>query len=132
MQNNVRYYYDGLPNVLQIGDHQFAERRLVHSWRVNANLAWVSAGNNAVTYLHTHDVKNTSRFRSTWPVQPNLTATHVYDAFILLSLLEDTWRRDTVLTVPHGGLQSDRFKVVIQERNARVRLYGQPELRHLC
>lgn len=132
VQNGIRCYYDGIPDVLQIGDHQFAERRLVHSWRLNANLAWVSAGNNAATYLHTHGMKTAARFPESWPVQPNLSTTQVYDAFILLSLLEDAQRRETALMIPHGGLQADRFKLAMRDRNSRIRLYGQPELRHLC
>jgi len=117
MQNGIYCYYDGIPDVLQIGDHQFAERHLVHFWRLNANLAWVSTGNNAAIYLHTHGVKTSSQFPESWPVQPNLLTTQVYDAFILLSLLENAQQHETVLMIPHGGLQADRFKLAMQDRN---------------
>jgi len=96
------------------------------------NLAWVSAANCAAMYLHTHNVKEGSHIPKSWPFQPKLNGKNVYDGFILLALLEDHRRRSSVLSVPHDGDQSERFKVAMQERNDRIRLYGQDELRHHC
>jgi hypothetical protein len=132
VKGSVRFYYNTIPDVLQIGDHQFAERDLVHSWRVGMNLAWVSAANCAATYLHTHDVKEGSHLPKSWFVQPKLTGKNVYDGFVLLALLEDHQGRSSILSVPHDGDQSDRFKIAMQERNRRVRLYGQDERLHRC
>lgn len=118
VMGDIRFYYDTIPDVLQIGDHRFAERSLINSWRTGMNLAWVSAANCAAIYLHTHSVKEGSHIPKSWPFQPKL--------------LEDHHRRSSVLSVPHGGDQSSRFKVAMQERNNRIRLYGQDELRHHC
>jgi hypothetical protein len=96
------------------------------------NLAWVSAANCAAIYLHTHNVKEGSHIPKSWPFQPKLNGKNVYDGFVLLALLEDHQRRLSVLSVPHGGDQSMRFKVAMQERNNKIRLYGQDELRHHC
>jgi hypothetical protein len=35
-----RTYYDTITDVLQIGEHQFAETRLIRLWRTNMNIAW--------------------------------------------------------------------------------------------
>jgi hypothetical protein len=132
VKGDVRFYYDTIPDILQIGDHQFAEQNLINSWRTGMNLAWVSAANCAAIYLHTHSVKEGSHIPKSWPFQPKLNGKNVYDGFVLLALLEDHQRRSSVLSVPHGGDQSVRFKVAMQERNDKIRLYGQDELRHHC
>jgi hypothetical protein len=44
-----------------------------------------------------------------WKFGTKLTTEHVWDAFILLSLLEDHRERNMVLTLPHTGKQKDRF-----------------------
>lgn len=68
-----------------------------------------------------------------WPFAFKLQTPHVWDGFVLLSLLEDREKGDSgPLVVPHAGDQSDRFKLVMQERNQRIRLFGQPEVPHKC
>ena len=67
-----------------------------------------------------------------WPFSFTVSDEHVWDAFVILALLEDCKRRSTLLTVPHTGLQKDRFTEAISARNIRFRLHGQPELRHFC
>ena len=51
-----------------------------------------------------------------WSFGFTLTSEHVWDGFILLSLLEDCDRRQERLTVPHGGLQNERFTAAIHAR----------------
>lgn len=89
----------------------------------------MSAQNCANTYLEMHCEKE---FPHQWPVQPTLSYTHVYDGFIILSLLEDAIGRQTSLKVPSYGLQADRFKSAMSERNLRIRLYGLPDVSHWC
>ncbi|KAF8162630.1 hypothetical protein B0H34DRAFT_780644 [Crassisporium funariophilum] len=55
-----RIDYDGIPDILQIGEHQFAERKLVNMWIMMMLLSWTSATNY-----------------------------QVYDTFTILSLLKD-------------------------------------------
>ncbi|KAF7304399.1 hypothetical protein HMN09_00842000 [Mycena chlorophos] len=57
---------------------------------------------------------------------------HVWDGFIILALLEDHERRGKTLRVPHTGEQRFRFTKAMDERNARIRLVGQPEWAHYC
>jgi hypothetical protein len=54
---------------------------------------------------------------SDWGLSNNLTTNHVWDSFVILSLLEDGVRRGRVLSVPHTGDQADRFKPAMEERN---------------
>jgi hypothetical protein len=67
-----------------------------------------------------------------WPFSFTVSDEHVWDAFVILALLEDCKRRSTLLTVPHTGLQKDRFTDAVSARNIRFRLHGQPELRPLA
>ena len=61
-----------------------------------------------------------------------LTTEHVWDAFILLSLLEDHRERNMVLTLPHTGKQKDRFTKEMADRNGCIIRKGQPEIAHYC
>ena len=49
----MRYYYDGdLPAIIQVGEHQFVERRLVNMWCMDTNIAWY------VYILNVHGLAN--------------------------------------------------------------------------
>lgn len=129
-----RQYYGGVPEVIQAGEHQFVERRLVHHWIMQMLLSWTSASNCAELYnsglaqtpLQPH-------LPSSWPFGFRLQTAHVWDAFVVLSLLEDrAINNGGFLDVPHGGDQQDRFKEATRERNARIQAYGQPEVFHRC
>lgn len=32
MSKGVRYYYEGIPDFIQVGDHQFVEHKVVRHW----------------------------------------------------------------------------------------------------
>ncbi|KAF8219601.1 hypothetical protein L208DRAFT_1339007, partial [Tricholoma matsutake] len=40
VNNGICTYYDGIPNVLQVGEHQFAERRLIQLWITMMLVSW--------------------------------------------------------------------------------------------
>lgn len=67
-----------------------------------------------------------------WPFTFTLQSPHVWDAFVILSLLEDCNRQSTTLDVPHDGSQRDRFSSAIHRRNIRIQHYGLPEVPHRC
>src|ERR1700728_1921002 len=67
-----------------------------------------------------------------WQFGSKLTTENVWDAFVLLSLLEDHNARHTQLHLPHTGNQKDRFTGAMIERNERIVLQGQPEIGHYC
>lgn len=63
----------------------------------------------------------------------SLSTEHVWDAFVLLGLLEDSERVGDLLHVPHTGDQSQRFNEAMRKRNERFITYGQPDaVHHIC
>jgi hypothetical protein len=119
-----------MPDIIQAGEHQFVERCLIELWRTDMVLAWKSATNCAWTYHIA--LSRDHKPPEGWPVGFALRPDHVYDAFVILSLLEDHQMRQETLVVPHTGDQRERSKATMQARNARIRLYGQPEIHHYC
>lgn len=67
-----------------------------------------------------------------WPVNFTVSPNHVWDSFILLSLLEDAVDREEALTVSHTGAQHTRFMELVQACNQRMCIEGQPEISHFC
>ena len=60
-----------------------------------------------------------------------LTQQNIWDGFVIKALLLDCLRRQSILIVPKGE-QKDWFTEAIRDRNLRIQLYGQPELKHYC
>src|SRR6267378_3573637 len=79
-----RIYYDGLPDIVQIGEHQFAERKLINMWILMMVLSWTSATNCARIY-NTGFAANNSK-PVDWQFKLEVTSDEVYDAFTILSL----------------------------------------------
>jgi hypothetical protein len=68
-----------------------------------------------------------------WQFGSELTTEHVWDAFVIVSLLEDKLRARQRLHVPHTGAQKDRFREAMAARNRDIVLYGQPDaVGHAC
>ena len=67
-----------------------------------------------------------------WAFGFTLSSDHVWLAFLLLCLLEDTVECEEYLVVKHTGDQKDRFTDLVQARNQCMRIDGQPELTHFC
>ena len=67
-----------------------------------------------------------------WPFKPSLKGDHIYHRFLVLSLLKESQRHGSILTVPHDGEQANRFKPAIRQRNACIKLYRQSEILHAC
>ena len=73
------------------------------------------------------------RYLESWGLSDRPTMEHVWDSFIILSLLKDHKMQGTYLEVPHGGDQCVRFKAAMEERNKRIILQEQPEaVQHVC
>jgi hypothetical protein len=69
---------------------------------------------------------------SGWQFGSKLRTEHVWDAFVLISLLRDHEARGRLLEVPHGGMQKDRFTTAMESRNLRIIHEGQDEIDHTC
>ncbi|TEB17856.1 hypothetical protein FA13DRAFT_1649942 [Coprinellus micaceus] len=128
-----RTYYRGVPEVLQVGMHQFAEVRLINSWITLMLVAWVSATNCARFYNTALGIKEgvDKIEAANWQFGGKVTSDHVYSGFTILSLLEDCEERGAQLTAPHTGEDKDRFRDVIAAVNHHRRL-SQPEVFHSC
>ncbi|KDR67274.1 hypothetical protein GALMADRAFT_283614 [Galerina marginata CBS 339.88] len=131
VKDGMRYYYDEeIPDIIQVGEHQFVEKRVLKMWCTDTNIAWKSFTNCARTYQMSLSKQGT--LPSNWPIQDALKGDHVQDGFTILSLLEDHRERQAILTVPHTGEQADRFTEAIRERNHRIKLCGLQEILHRC
>ncbi|KAF8057809.1 hypothetical protein FPV67DRAFT_1677039 [Lyophyllum atratum] len=124
VEKDKRTYYDGIPEIIQVGEHQFMERKLIQLWITMMLVSWTSATNCARMYNLT--LSNTVP-PDDWAFGFTVRTEHVWDAFVILSLMEDFERRSKTLVIPHTGAQKDRFINALQERNIRFRLYSQPE-----
>lgn len=93
-------------------------------------LSWTSATNCARIYNLTFSAHNAKP--PGWRFSCEATSEQVYDAFTILSLLEDCFSQRTTLVVPHIGQSKERFTEAVNARNNRFRLTGQPELLHYC
>ncbi|THU87679.1 hypothetical protein K435DRAFT_821866 [Dendrothele bispora CBS 962.96] len=132
VNSTVRTYYEGIPRYIQVGEHQFVEERLADSWIGMMLLGWFSASNAAAHYNKFLSGRDHGGFPEEWQFAKDLSMDHVWDAFIIKSLLEDHYRQDTLLQVSHDGNQDRRFHVAMQERNHRIVRLGQSELLHAC
>ncbi|KAF8958550.1 hypothetical protein BDZ97DRAFT_1923591 [Flammula alnicola] len=131
VKDGMRHYYDGsTPEIIQVGEHQFVERKVVNMWRTDTNISWKSFTNCARTYEIA--LSGPDCLPVDWTFKAALKGDHVQDGFTILSLLEDHHERNTTLIVPHTGEQADRFTEAIKARNARIKLYGQKEVLHRC
>ena len=93
----------------------------------------VSAKNCAITYDQALSLRQQQdAHEHGWRFGMKLTTEHVWDAFVVYSLLRDCDRRQQLLRVPHTGDQRNRFTSAMQERNHRIQVYGQPSLSHYC
>ncbi|KAJ7216341.1 hypothetical protein GGX14DRAFT_391184 [Mycena pura] len=129
----ARTYYGGIPPIMQVGAHQFVERKLVGMWISLMLVAWVSATNCSRSYdmsLSEQDLRNFSD--GGWQFGCILTTDHVWDAFILLTLLDHNERQGTCLIIPHTGEQKTRFTAAMKARNDEVVKRGQDVVGHCC
>lgn len=93
-------------------------------------LSWTSATNCARIYNSGSSANKWAP--SGWRFNLEVTPDEVYNAFTILSLLEDCQLQNSSLIVPHGGEAKDRFTGAVNIRNNRFRITGQPELLHYC
>ncbi|KAJ3499227.1 hypothetical protein NMY22_g19532 [Coprinellus aureogranulatus] len=128
-----RTYYQEIPEILQIGEHQFAEVRLINLWTTTMLVAWSSASNCARWYNESlaHTAAGVPDYPD-WQFKLEVSSDQVYNGFTILSLLEDCDRRKEALNVPHTGDDKDRFREAVRIRNDRVRAYGLGQHHHTC
>ena len=93
----------------------------------------VSATNCAQTYERSEDRQKGANFsRENWQFGTALTTKNVWDAVILLCLLENCNRAGKTLLVPRTGKQKDWFTQAMEVHNEQIIQDGQPEISHYC
>ncbi|KAJ7089594.1 hypothetical protein C8R44DRAFT_892286 [Mycena epipterygia] len=133
VHDGTRTYYGDTPIYIQIGEHQFAERKLIGLWVSLMLVAWVSATNCSRSYDMALSEQQERDFAAGgWQFGCTLTTDHVWDSFIILTLLDYNDRKNTCLQVPHIGEQKDRFTAAMRARNLEVIEQGQDEIGHCC
>ena len=131
VEGGRRIYYDAdIPDVIQVGEHQFVEHKVIQLWITLMVVSWTSATNCARFYNSA--LSGNRKPPPGWKLGYTLDSDHVWNGFMILSLLEDLSSRKQTLSVPHSGLDQDRYKEAIRLWNRRMRLYSQPEIRHYC
>ncbi|KAF8451067.1 hypothetical protein L210DRAFT_3385227 [Boletus edulis BED1] len=130
VKGDHRHYYDCIPDIIQVATHVFLEQRLIDLFDSQANLAWTSFTNSARLYnltLSTIVMPASEQMK----FKVGLTQQNVWDGFVIKALLLDCQQRQAVLITPKGE-QKDRFTELIKDRNLRIQMYGQHELKHFC
>lgn len=126
--NGVQTYYSSIPDYLKVRDHQFVDWQVVALWTSSMLLSWTSATNSAQVY----DLV-LLRLAVTQPIAKfKLCTKHVWDGFLIHTLLNWHMARCSPLCVLHVGKQKDRFKEVMCSRNKEMERAGQPEFAHYC
>ncbi|KAI0083493.1 hypothetical protein BDY19DRAFT_978231 [Irpex rosettiformis] len=136
-----RNYYDELPQAIEVGEHHFVEQRLINTWLLAMLFSWTSATNCARAYNETfispsspnktthgqpHFITSDFRFA------PILRPAHVWDAVVILCLLEDCSKQKTTLDVSDQEDQDQRFRLAMHTRNIRLQRYGLGQTLHRC
>ncbi|KAF8223574.1 hypothetical protein L208DRAFT_1517056, partial [Tricholoma matsutake] len=112
IKNGVRTYYDGLPDVIQVGEHQFVEQRVIQLWRDLMLVSWTSATNCTQMYNDTLSKNNVPP--TNWAFGFKLKTDDIWDGFMILSLLKDCHGCQESFEVPHTGAQKDWFTAAIK------------------
>ncbi|KAG2099283.1 uncharacterized protein F5147DRAFT_582715 [Suillus discolor] len=126
-----RTYYEHQPDSVQAADHVFIEKSVIELFRTAMDFSWTSATNCAKLYnlCLSHGKQTPADFK----VKFELSVEHVWDGYVITSLLEDCERRMNTLVAPHTGEQRDRFTEAMIARNRHIQLYGYEQVRrHYC
>ncbi|KAJ7921546.1 hypothetical protein B0H13DRAFT_2415239, partial [Mycena leptocephala] len=116
VRDGIRTYYSGVPDAIQVGEHQFAEREVLSLFIGLMLISWTSATNAARVYDSYLSKPESRPTYKDWPPSHSfkLRTEHVWDGFLILSLLEDHEERTKILRVPHDGEQKTRFNDAIR------------------
>ncbi|KAG1782058.1 hypothetical protein EV702DRAFT_1239534 [Suillus placidus] len=117
-----RTYYEHQPDKIQAVDHVFIEKSAVELFWTAMDFSWTSATNCAKLYnlCLSHGKQTPADYK----VKFELSVEHVWDGYVITSLLEDCEHRMSTLFAPHTGEQWDRFTEAMIARNRHIQLYG--------
>ncbi|KIK77892.1 hypothetical protein PAXRUDRAFT_28728 [Paxillus rubicundulus Ve08.2h10] len=97
-------YYAGIPDYIQVAEHVYIEHQVIDLFRASMEVSWTSATNCARLYNICFGKGKEATHN--YPISFTISSDHVWDGFIILSLLEDCDCHGMLLNVPHGGDQN--------------------------
>ncbi|KAG2108176.1 uncharacterized protein F5147DRAFT_773759 [Suillus discolor] len=87
----MQTYYDEQPETIQVTDHVFMEKSVAELFKTAMDVSWTSATNCA--RLYNMCLSQGKQTPEGYHVKFEITGDHVWDAFILTALLEDSKHR---------------------------------------
>ncbi|KAJ7863559.1 hypothetical protein B0H13DRAFT_1563608, partial [Mycena leptocephala] len=89
VSNGIRTYYSGIPDAIQVGEHQYVEREVLSLFIGLMLISWTSATNAARVYDTCLSKPENRPVHKDWPPERSfkMRPEHVWDGFLLLSLL---------------------------------------------
>ncbi|KAG1863772.1 hypothetical protein F4604DRAFT_1586935 [Suillus subluteus] len=124
-------YYEHQPDNIQAADHVFIEKSVIELFRTAMDFSWTSAINCAKLYnlCLSHGKQTPTDYK----VKFELSVEHVWDGYVITSLLEDCKCCMSTLIAPHTGEQQNQFTEAMIARNCHIQLYGYEQVcRHYC
>ncbi|KAF7314618.1 hypothetical protein MKEN_00935500 [Mycena kentingensis (nom. inval.)] len=118
VNGGTRTYYPGIvPDYIQVGEHQFVERKLAAHWISLMFRGWSKRPAHEGLWLA---VWNAAYYRARMGCVCSLDPS-------------TTGRREkTILEVPHGGNSENRFTEAMSRRNTEVVNFGNNTVNHCC
>ncbi|KAG1727916.1 hypothetical protein EDD22DRAFT_789206 [Suillus occidentalis] len=97
-----RTYYEHQPDNIQVADHVFIEKGIIELFHTAMDFSWTSATN--CTKLYNLCLSHGKQTPAHYKVKFELSVEHIWDGYVIASLLEDCERRMSTLVAPHTGL----------------------------
>ncbi|KAI9567553.1 hypothetical protein HD554DRAFT_2192833 [Boletus coccyginus] len=117
-----RYYYDTMPDIIQVSNHIFIEKRVIDLFDNLANLSWTLFTNCTHLYNTTFSHKIDMPTFADNPISRfvvRLTQQNIWNGFVIKALLLDCLQCQSTLIVPKGE-QKDQFTEAIWDHNLRI------------
>ncbi|KAF8156137.1 hypothetical protein BJ912DRAFT_1027204 [Pholiota molesta] len=130
VKDKIRTYYGRVPDVIEVGKHQFVCRKVANMFINLMLISWTSAANSAEIYNTC--LSKPENQPTDWPFGFELRGEYIWNTISHLAILEYYAEEGRQLNLPHGSIHQDRLSAVIAERNRRFEEQGQPEWGHYC
>ncbi|KAI0049302.1 hypothetical protein FA95DRAFT_1489519 [Auriscalpium vulgare] len=127
----TREYYGAMPRFIHVTEQSFIELALCIFFETQMAMLHASAENIARVYNHSLSLSEKSALHDS-RLSDQLDLQTVWDSFFMHALLRDSQKREQALSLPHHGLQSQRFNLALAERNYRMAGTGQEMWAHAC
>ncbi|KAG1750235.1 hypothetical protein EDB19DRAFT_1937408 [Suillus lakei] len=122
LKGNGHTMYKDQPLNIQVAEHVYMAKEVIELFKTAMDLVWTSATNCA--WLYNLCLSHGKQAPASYGVKFEVYIDHVWDGYVISSLLEDCKHRKCSLIIPHTGEQRDRFTTAMIARNRQTQLYG--------